>query len=261
VALRLIDSLGLYHTIFTDPGRQMPTPYTTNWRVLYTCLDSLAADNTPGSIFARLVANDEEKYAAWVFATVIPWEQQLPDPRPKGKKSAPPLPSLVAREGFKAPNKVSDIITAAHGHRPKMVELKDIVCAAEARMFQRDYFGMAIVGWDSGVGHWRLQLLYAILADIELRAGKGTDVKDVLAEWQKLLDHLVRLDLMNVPQLKRLVDGNMLGRELGLKPGIWVKRAKEIALEWQLRNPEATDPAGALEEVTKRRGELPIQGG
>lgn len=254
MALKLIDRLRLYHAIFTDPGRlQMPTPDTTNWAAVYTCLDSLAADNTPDSIFARLVANDEEKYAAWVFAAVVPWEQ-LPDDPPKRGKLALPLPTLVAREGFKAPNKVSDIITAAHRHRLEMVGLKNVVCTAEAR--QRDFFGMAIVEWDSKGGHWRLQLLYAILADIQLRAGKGEDAKDVLAEWQKLLDHLVRLDLMNVPQLKRLVDGNMLGSELGRRPGKWLAKGLKIALEWQLRNPEATDPAGALEEVTKRQDEL-----
>lgn len=256
MALKLIDRLGLYHAIFTDPGRpQMPTPDTTNWGTVYTCLESLAADTSPDSIFARLVANDEEKYAAWVFATIVPWEQ-LPDDPPKRGKLALPLPTLVAREGFKAPNKVSDIITPAHRHRPEMVELKDVVCTAEARMSQRDFFGMAIVEWDSKGGHWRLQLLYAILADIDLRAGKGTDVGDVLAEWQKLLDHLVRLDLMNVPQLKRLVDGNMLGRELGRRPGKWLAKGLKIALEWQLRNPEATDPAGPLEEVMKRQDEL-----
>lgn len=254
MALKLIDRLRLYHAIFTDPGRlQMPTPDTTNWAAVYTCLDSLAADNTLDSIFARLVANDEEKYAAWVFAAVVPWEQ-LPDDPPKRGKLGLPLPTLVAREGFKAPNKVSDIITAAHRHRPEMVGLKNVVCTAEAR--QRDFFGMAIVEWDSKGGHWRLQLLYAILADIQLRAGKGEDAKDVLAEWQKLLDHLVRLDLMNVPQLKRLVDGNMLGSELGRRPGKWLAKGLKIALEWQLRNPEATDPAGALEEVTKRQDEL-----
>ena len=262
VALDFIDELGLYHTIFTDPGRpQMATPDTKNWSAVYTFLDFLTADNSPDSLFTRLATNDEAKYAAWVFATVVPWEQ-LPDDPPKRGKLALPLPSLVAREGFKAPNKISDIITAAHRHRPEMVELKDVVQKADARVSQRDYFGMAIIRWDSRGGHWRLQLLYAILADVVLRTRNGGDVegvwKDVLAEWKKLLDHIAELNLMDVPQLKRLVDGRLLGNELGLKPGRWVAPALDIALAWQLRNPEAADPAGALEEVKKRRGELGV---
>jgi len=44
---------------------------------------------------------------------------------------------------------------------------------------------------------------------------------------------------------------------MNLKPGPWMKDALEVVMAWQLRNPDTTDPAQAIEEVKKiRKGEL-----
>ncbi|KAK0645590.1 hypothetical protein B0T16DRAFT_411525 [Cercophora newfieldiana] len=262
ISLRFIDKLGLYHTIFTDPARQnMPSPDISHWVTAYECLETLEKNKTPGSIYELLVASDEARRYAWNLATLTPWAQLPDDPPLKGGKLAPPLATQAAREGFKAPNKLSDIVTAAHRHRPKILELKEIVCTGQPTMNERDRFGMTIREWDSRGGNWRLQVLYAVLVDVEVRSGaEGVAVEAVLAEWQKFLDHLVELDVLDAPSMKRLVDGKILAKELGVRPGKWMSAALDVATAWQLRNPGATDYAGAVEEVRKRKDELGIQG-
>ena len=81
-----------------------------------------------------------------------------------------------------------------------------------------------------------------------------------LREWQAFLDHLGTLDVLEAPSLKRLIDGTQLAKALGAKPGRWMAPALEICIAWQLRHPDATDPAGAVEEVRARKEELGIPG-
>lgn len=73
------------------------------------------------------------------------------------------------------------------------------------------------------------------------------------------LDHLAKLDVYDAPSLKRLLDGRQLAQALGTKPGKWTGQALDICVAWQLRHPGETDPAGAIEEVRKRREELGIR--
>ncbi|KAK4103521.1 hypothetical protein N658DRAFT_421352 [Parathielavia hyrcaniae] len=267
-SLRLIDRLGLYHAVFTDPERaDMPRPDTASWRAAYKCLELLESNKTPGSIYDLLVTSEEARYYAWSLATLTPWEQLPDDPPLPSGKPALPLPMQAARGGFKAPNKLCDVITAAHRHRPAILELREIVREKRAGVDERDRFGMSIRDWDVRGGNWRLQVLFAVLVEVAectvAVAGKeptaGSRSQDsVLAEWQQFLDHLVNIDVMNAPSIKRLVDGKMLASALGVRPGRWTGAALDVALAWQFRNPGVVDAAGAIEEVRKRRDELGI---
>jgi hypothetical protein len=241
----------------------MPKPDTASWKAAYECLEFLAQTKTPGSIYDMLVTTDEARYYAWSLATLTPWEPLPDDPPLKPGKPAPPLPAQAAREGFKATNKLCDLVAAAHRHRPAILELRDIVRDKKAGRDERDRFGMAIRDWDARGGHWRLQVLFAILVDVAERAGPadksgGSAREDVLLEWQRFLDHLVELDVVNATSIKRLVDGKILAAGLGVKPGKWTGAALDVALAWQLRNPGVNDPAGAIDEVRKRSEELGI---
>lgn len=264
-SLRLIDRLGLYHAVFTDPERaDMPTPDTATWKTAYECLQMLETNKTPGSIYDLLVTTEEARAYAWSMATLTPWEQLPDDPPPRPGKLPMPLATQAAREGFKAPNRLSDIVTAAHRHRPAIVGFKDTVHEKRAGFEERDRFGMTIREWDSRGGSWRLQVLYAILVDVAERtgpAGKGGAATEeaVLTEWQQFLDHLVEMDVMDAPSIKRLVDGKILASALGARPGRWTGPALDVALAWQFRNPGVEDPAGAIEEVRRKRVELGIQ--
>ncbi|KAK4134183.1 poly A polymerase C-terminal region-like protein [Trichocladium antarcticum] len=261
-ALRLIDRLGLYHSVFTDPNRpDMPKPDTTLWKTAYECLAMLEACKIPGAIYDLLVTSEEARHYAWSLATLTPWEQLPDDPPLKSGKAAMPLPTQAAREGFKAPNKLSDIVTGAHCHRAAILEFREMACARAEALNERGRVGMTIRDWDARGGHWRLQVLFALLVDVADCVGtsKLERVRQaVLAEWYHLLVRLVELDVMDAPSVKRLVDGKLLSQELGVKPGKWMGAALDVALEWQLRNPGVTDPAGAVDEVKRRRDELGI---
>jgi len=258
VALGILDRLGLYNTVFTDPAREnMPAPDTSNWSMAYRCLDLLEKNQTPGSIYATLVTSEEARYLAWNLVCLTSWEQLPDDPPHQNGKPALPLATQAAREGFRAYNKLSDVVTAAHRHRPHILELKDIVDTAQPSMKERDRFGMAIRDWDSRGGSWRLQVLYAVLVDVETRSAIPTE--EVLSEWQRFLDHLFELDVMDAPSIKRLIDGRELAKALGVKPGKWTGDALDVALRWQLRNPGVTDPAGAVEDVRSKKEELRIR--
>lgn len=134
----------------------------------------------------------------------------------------------------------------------------------EGKKMERDRLGLAIREWDSRPGagaNWRLQVLYAVLVDVaERTTGEGKEtVEDVLKEWQAFLDHLVEMDLMDAPSVKRITDGKQLAKALGVKPGKWMGQALEVVMAWQLRNPTVSDPEGAVEEVRKRKEELGIE--
>ncbi len=53
-----------------------------------------------------------------------------------------------------------------------------------------------------------------------------------------------------------MVHGNQLTKALGAESGPWMRKALDIAMEWQLRNPDETNSVGAITEVMERRREL-----
>jgi tRNA nucleotidyltransferase (CCA-adding enzyme) len=83
--------------------------------------------------------------------------------------------------------------------------------------------------------------------------------EDLFGEWQAIIDHLERMQLMDAPSIKSIIDGKQLSKELGgVKPGMWMKPALDLCMEWQLRNPGAEGYEGAVEEVRSRSEELKI---
>ncbi|KAI0401865.1 hypothetical protein F4802DRAFT_609151 [Xylaria palmicola] len=262
-SLQYIHDLGLYHTIFTDPTRQqMPLPDLSRWSNAYECLSHLFKDQAPSSIISILVQTDEVAYYAWTLSALTPWEY-VEEPVHTGKgKPLPPLISLAAREGIKAPNKLCDLVTAAHNNRADIMALKTAVVQKATYIGERDRFGMAIRHWDARGGHWRLQVLFSLLFEATERWKPGNtssaENEAFLGEWQLFLEHLRELDVLEAPSLKKIIDGTQLGKALGLKPGKWMAGALEVCVAWQLRHPDATDPEGAVEEVRRRREGLGI---
>ncbi len=71
------------------------------------------------------------------------------------------------------------------------------------------------------------------------------------ANWMRDLESL---DLLDVDKVMPIVKGDQLCAALGgVKRGAWLKQALEIAMGWQLRNPQETDPSGAIAEVRSIR--------
>lgn len=277
-ALHFIDRLKLYQAIFTDPAQNNPDlPLLDTWFVAYECLDELTRNRTPGSIFDLLVRTEDAAYVAWNLVALCPWIPIEAAPDPKRKPNALPLVAVIAREGFRSPNKLTDVIAASHKHREEIMKLKNDVNEAAPHIHERDRVGMAIRRWDAQGGSWKLQVLSALLVeaaeklpnwqqpDVEPKEAKEKAATSSLQKqteflqgWQDFLDHLIELDVFDVPSMKRLLDGRALAAALGVKPGVWTGRALDICTAWQLRNPGKTDPAGAVEEVRQRAGELGI---
>lgn len=203
---------------------------------------------------------------------------RIQDPPSVPRKSSylPPV-AVIAREGFKAPNKLNDVVAASHNHLEEILSLKKAVNEQEPYISQRDQLGMTIRHWEAHGGSWKLQVLNALLVEAMESLGEWrhlqpseTKPSDVpaeealrmqgafLREWQSFLDHLLELDVFDAPSMKRLLDGRTLAQALGVKPGKWTGKALDICMEWQLRNPDETDPSGAIDEVRGRREELGI---
>ncbi|CAN8102568.1 unnamed protein product [Discula destructiva] len=261
-AVRYIDELGLYQTIFTDPAKpDMPRPDLTGWSTVYEFLHALSSH----TLYETLVTSDEQRYFAWVLACVVPFTQfPYPEDPFRNLKKNPPLAMLAVREGFKAPNKVSELVTAAWLDLREIQELKEVVCNKTERVNCRDYFGMAIRRWEARGKHWRLQVLFAMLDDVMRRTQHMSDPEPTLAairsNWLCFIDHLQKLELMDAPSIRPLADGRMISAALGIKPGKWMSSVTDVCMEWQLRNPQETDPAGAFDEVRLRKKELGIEG-
>jgi hypothetical protein len=243
----------------------MPKPDISYWSAVYEALNVLAVRKTPGSIYDVLVRSEEAAYYAWQLAAVVPYEQ-IPDEESK-KPGKPPIPwaTQANRGGLMSPTKITDVITAGHRHRLAIHRLKNAVRDNAPYVSERERFGMAIREWDSKGGHWKLQVLYALLVEVMERTGdraKGQSVETVrekvFLEWQAFLDHLEDIDVMDAPAIKRLIDGTQLAKALGVKPGRWMTAALDVVMRWQLQHAGETDPAGAIEEVKARKEELGI---
>ncbi|RFU26613.1 hypothetical protein B7463_g9729, partial [Scytalidium lignicola] len=251
-SLEIIDRLRLYSTIFTDPtNKELPQPAISSWSKVYNCLEELKSNETPGSIYKVLVRSDDAKYLSWILAALTPWAGlQPPAPTKSGGKLPPPYATTVAKEGIKADNKICNVVTGALRNYEQITSFKAAVKDDSPVIRERDTLGMTIRKWDSQGGHWRLQVLYALLVEI-LNANGTTGT--VLNEWQAFLDHLDGMDIMDAPSIKPLIDGTQLTKALNAKPGTWMRPALDICMAWQLRNPDEQDPSGAIEEVKNNK--------
>jgi tRNA nucleotidyltransferase (CCA-adding enzyme) len=177
MALELIDRFGLYRTVFTDPTRELPTePETAYFKPAYDFVEAAIKENgrVPTIIPETLFRNEDEKYMAWVCATMMPWADAPTIPHQKPLQRPYFVAYLVAREGFKAPNKVCDVVASSLTNSE---EIRNTVsqCAKGLRRpdtvnptndaTARDTLGMAIRRWGST---WRTQVFFNLVYEIVL---------------------------------------------------------------------------------------------
>ncbi|KAK6586911.1 hypothetical protein PZA11_000201 [Diplocarpon coronariae] len=260
-SLNLIDRLGLYSTIFSDPKTEGAfTPDTKDWHIAYEFLAELKSNEKLGVIYESLFPEnlDDVKYISWVLASLTPWSQSpLPQP-PAGSFKVPlPLGTRVAREGLKLPSKICDAITGAFRHREQITELKEAIVRKDDYTNDPAIVGMTIRRWNSQGGYWRLQALFAILVDA-LNSDTGS-FSAIVSDWAEFITHLNRMKIMDAASVKSIIDGKQLCKELGgIKPGVWMKPALDVVMEWQLRNPGVEDYQEAIQGLKRRREELQI---
>lgn len=317
----LIDRLGLFPTIFTDPTRPVLfTPGTKRWKYSYglmrmltdewdekglkvgpntSLIKSVVAESTEDDPVApryyrmpfqdHLIRNAEEAYAAWIIAALAPWSQAPTLTASRPGAQPPPLPVVaVAREGIKLNNKVLNAVRTAFSYASEVSDIRRQVNRAIEQgfgtgvpfqsAFPRDVLGMTMRRWGQ---HWRCAVLAAMILDVDMTQkdddsrGKKTglltdddqrrltlafptDWLNVLIEYSEFLLFIDTADLLDVEQMKPLIDGKQLSRELNAKPGPWMKEALDIVMAWQLRNPDSTDADEVVDEVASQRKRLKI---
>ena len=116
--------------------------------------------------------SDEAAYIAWQLAAVAPWMVVPDSTRSNGNSNAAPLVAMVARGGYKAPKKLSDLIAASYLHRVEIMAIKSAVNTKQPRGEEREKVGMAIRRWDAQGGSWKLQVLNALLVDVMQNLGE-----------------------------------------------------------------------------------------
>lgn len=77
-------------------------------------------------------------------------------------------------------------------------------------------------------------------------------------DYGKFLHYIEEQDLLEVDSLRPCVDGVAVIEALGGKRGAWMRKAMEMIVEWQVRNPENQDPEEAVSSVVQRKEELSI---
>lgn len=178
-ALRLIDKFGLYETIFTDPTRDFEyQPETKYFAPAYDFANEVVQNTSqfiPPVIPQTLIRNSDERYFAWICAAVMPWADAPKVPHKKRAKNPFHAAYLVAQEGFKAPNRVSEVIVASMENSEDIMKLveqcwKEISHSKTEPNLQkdasaRDTLGMAIRRWGST---WRMQLFFSLVYEIAL---------------------------------------------------------------------------------------------
>jgi len=159
LALQYIDQLGLYNTIFANPapGKDRFVPTTDDWNIVYDTLEEVFNAEQYQTFRDAMIYNEEDRFLAWMVAAIVPWtDAPLPPPLKKGRQPLPQA-ATVAREGLKAPNKVTDLIVASILNRDDIVQLKD------KKSRDRESLGMAVRKWGPT---WRLQVLFSMLCDV-----------------------------------------------------------------------------------------------
>lgn len=192
-ALRLIDRLGLYNDIFTNPiDPECPTVETVHWHraynQLYELLNLAEASQDAEKAYQRTIAqallrNLDDTFLAWMLACFVPWAREQSKPLKKQTTKRLPSPAnLAAREGMKADNRICKVIDDAVANMQEIITMKEAGFQekqptssplkrkheATVRVAQ----GQAIRGWGS---HWRSSVVYALLLQVsEAKSESGT---------------------------------------------------------------------------------------
>ena len=173
-ALQLILQNNLHATIFTDPTSSIAfIPDEQTFGLACTA----AQDIQSNDLAKALTPDDEHLYRRFVLTAFIPWFD-APEVPAKAGKAQPPLATVVAREGIKATNKISDLITACVRNTDDIISVKDEALKqnqSDQQTAGRDTIGMAIRRWGAT---WRSQVSFAIM--LEYSRGKPHESKLLL---------------------------------------------------------------------------------
>ncbi|KAF4555479.1 Tti2-like protein [Elsinoe fawcettii] len=247
-ALTMIREAGLYKTVFSDPtpGAVAYDPENDTWAEVLDNMRTAATDKE--GLVNELKLDPEDVYTAWTLACLVPYRNAPQAEAPPGRKQPPPMPTVIAREGFKATNKICDVVTASIKNaedirnlaqsfqdRPKRPRLEDVDL--------RETLGMAIRRWGST---WRLQTIFSLLCDV---AEQPEQAEPITTTYNRFLQQIKDFSIEEAYAFRPIMDGKQLAKAIGINPGPWMKDALDVVMAWQLRNPGNTSVEEAVEQV------------
>ena len=271
MALSLLDRAGLYGIVFNgNPEAEYSSDTIANWSKAYDTLSDLltatqAKDHSRLSTLRQfrrlLIRNSDDEFLAWTLACFVPLARESSQFSTTKKPLA--AAAAAAREGLKADNQICKIVADACKHLPAIIDMKNNVISEASHAKSaivsgqtgvgRDNLGLSIREWG---GYWRTSVMFALLTEIS-ESSKPEDKWVLLDEYARWLEEVEGLALLDVDKLTPLVNGTDISKAMGgAKGGPWTKKALEIAMAWQLRNPNATEPDDGIKEVVSRKKEF-----
>ena len=181
-ALQLIDNLGLYMVIFTDPTVNPSSPgHLQTWSQAYNTLGSIilpGLDNVSHNQIHRLLLKSEDgslqaTYQAWLLCSLAPWTT-ISLEMPGRNNTACPVTAMVVKNGLKgAGTEAAQMVKNAAGAVENIWKMRDLPTPTglpikmplrtDADRKYRLEQGNAIRLWGPG---WRNSVLYALLVDL-----------------------------------------------------------------------------------------------
>ncbi|CAH2448719.1 ATP (CTP):tRNA-specific tRNA nucleotidyltransferase [Komagataella phaffii CBS 7435] len=132
---------------------------------------------------------------------------------------------MIVRDGLKYSSKDSDTVSLIVDNYQEFQHLVQ----RDVSTLPRSVLGMAIRKYN---GQWELNLIICLLLSIF----EGAD-SNAIEKYHSTYQHIKNQDLSQVHSLRPLVDGKTLCKELGKKPGPWMKPLMDKLLVWQLDHP------------------------
>ncbi|ANZ77595.1 BA75_05088T0 [Komagataella pastoris] len=132
---------------------------------------------------------------------------------------------MIVRDGLKYSSKDSDTVSLIVDNYQEFQHLVQ----SDVGTLPRSALGMAIRKYN---GQWELNLIICLLISIF----ESADIH-AIERYHSTYQHINNLGLAQAHSLRPLVDGKTLCKELGKKPGPWMKPLMDKMLVWQLDHP------------------------
>ena len=183
MALRLIDELGLYNTIFVNPeAKDSNVADTTHWSRAYDFLSATVhgqpqikeAEMSLEALKRLLLRGPDDLYHAWLLCALVPWAR-CPPPHPEKRAGKRPrsLAGFAAREGIKVENNILSLVEDAVDYLQEVITMQEsglAIAQSPSSTAKRDIHaadrqthGKAIRRWGA---YWRSCVMYALLVQI-----------------------------------------------------------------------------------------------
>jgi tRNA nucleotidyltransferase (CCA-adding enzyme) len=215
----------------------------------------LKESKTPMSeIFSEAFVESESRKLFWLAVILAPFKSLSVMTHPK-KDTKIHVPEILLREGLRYSKKDIDVVSSlTYYYETSQDQLQHFLI--NKTDVKRSELGLYLRQFKT---YLKLNILFCCFNDIvhEVLPSKfpmeqpvpkeigsiepqrefDAVVLQTISKYDGLLKLIKSQDLENVYSLKPIVDGKVLSKELGIKPGPWMGKVTPEVLIWQLDNP------------------------